>query len=299
MKKPVLGAIVAGVMLATMRAVFSFGDFEGEKASDVNTDCKMRVEDGPCYERTPRLLTGFESRGREAPLLWSYPGSGNSYLRLLVEQSTGLLTGSMYHKDEIMKEVFKGETHCDNTVIGIKSHKKVPKRCQAVEGTGRVALLVRHPMRTFFAEYSRKISTAKNRHIDGIDRDKFNMTNFTVVVKKMASEWVTQIPVRLATPRGATYHILRFEDLTHPKRGPPSLRSLLAFLDVCASLPSVKCAYKHSNNPAIRRSPTPNQVTLEEVLTDDLLDELWRVVAPVAVQYNYTKENWRKRKREG
>ena len=52
-------------------------------------------------------------------LLYSFPGSGNTWCRLLIEWSTGVYTGSMYD-DESLTSVLPGETRCDQFVSVIK-----------------------------------------------------------------------------------------------------------------------------------------------------------------------------------
>eukprot|EP00755_Sulcionema_specki_P030092 Sspe_Gene.93578::Locus_66178_Transcript_1_1_Confidence_1.000_Length_417::g.93578::m.93578 len=93
----------------------------------------------PCGTPPPtRFVSGNASA---PPLLWSFPGSGNSWLRLLVERATGVYTGSVYHKDQSMRAVFRGEDFCNSSVIAIKAHHKIPFRCRAAAKATRAVLL--------------------------------------------------------------------------------------------------------------------------------------------------------------
>ena len=54
-------------------------------------------------------------------LLVSYPGSGNTWLRHLIETGTRVYTGSIYKDPALFKE-FRAENVADTSVIAIKDH---------------------------------------------------------------------------------------------------------------------------------------------------------------------------------
>ena len=54
--------------------------------------------------------------------LLSIPGSGNTWLRYLIQSATGLITGSVYGDDSLYKNGFPGEIINDGTAIVVKSH---------------------------------------------------------------------------------------------------------------------------------------------------------------------------------
>lgn len=88
-------------------------------------------------------------RRRERILLLSYPRCGNSHLRTLLEQQTGIVTGSDSRTNRplassLMQCGFKGEGIVDSSVWIVKSH--FPERMGYVQCKGdRVLLLVRNP----------------------------------------------------------------------------------------------------------------------------------------------------------
>eukprot|EP01062_Namystynia_karyoxenos_P030940 TRINITY_DN23004_c0_g1_i1.p1 TRINITY_DN23004_c0_g1~~TRINITY_DN23004_c0_g1_i1.p1 ORF type:complete len:1051 (+),score=335.27 TRINITY_DN23004_c0_g1_i1:92-3244(+) len=55
------------------------------------------------------------------PIFWSFPGSGNTWIRFLIEQSTGVYTGSVYQDLDIIK-LMPGEMRCDKSVVAVKGH---------------------------------------------------------------------------------------------------------------------------------------------------------------------------------
>lgn len=62
----------------------------------------------------------FSLRGTP-PLLWTVPGAGNTWVRNVLEQSTGLPTGSVCN-DRALSTIFSGEGRCDTSVLCVKAH---------------------------------------------------------------------------------------------------------------------------------------------------------------------------------
>ena len=104
----------------------------------------------------------------------SFMGAGNTWLRFLIEKSTGFHTGSCYRDGDLYEGGFKGEFEFTDTgdfskLIGVKSHNsdwldsekdlfrliqdsaehKKPSKC---------VILIRNPFHAFIAEFKRKIS---------------------------------------------------------------------------------------------------------------------------------------------
>eukprot|EP00755_Sulcionema_specki_P020617 Sspe_Gene.72395::Locus_43198_Transcript_1_1_Confidence_1.000_Length_3165::g.72395::m.72395 len=57
----------------------------------------------------------------DPPIFWSFPGSGNTWIRFLIEQATGIYTGSVYRDLDIIK-IMPGELRCDRSVVAVKGH---------------------------------------------------------------------------------------------------------------------------------------------------------------------------------
>ena len=54
--------------------------------------------------------------------LASKPGSGNTWVRHLLQLATGIQTGSIFHEMRLKRNGFPGEGITDGTVIAIKTH---------------------------------------------------------------------------------------------------------------------------------------------------------------------------------
>lgn len=94
--------------------------------------------------------------------LVSYPGSGNTWLRHLIELTTGVFTGSVYSDKVLHKGGFLGElqNHTEGTTLLVKTHKlkTIPK----IKGNGAI-LLIRNPFKAFVAEFKRIESRGGSR----------------------------------------------------------------------------------------------------------------------------------------
>ena len=54
--------------------------------------------------------------------LASKPGSGNTWVRHLIQLATGIQTGSIYHELRLQRNGFPGEGISNGSVVAIKSH---------------------------------------------------------------------------------------------------------------------------------------------------------------------------------
>ena len=67
------------------------------------------------------------------PLLYSFPGSGNTWVRLLIDWSTGVYSGSFYY-DKSLLSILPGEIKCDRSVSVIKVHPTLQSYKQLLNG---------------------------------------------------------------------------------------------------------------------------------------------------------------------
>lgn len=79
----------------------------------------------PSETRCSQVQFGSENQFPMTSLS-SYPGSGNTWVRYLIEEYTGYYTGSIYSDMNLFKGGFKGEMEDwkDGKTIVIKAHSK-------------------------------------------------------------------------------------------------------------------------------------------------------------------------------
>lgn len=97
-------------------------------------------------------------------LLFSCEGSGNTWVRALIEEATGIWTGSMYFVDPGLFALgYRGESVRDYSVVAVKSHiRKAPSivRGKGVAGFEKVLHIIRNPFSSLVAERKRLVGAA-------------------------------------------------------------------------------------------------------------------------------------------
>ncbi|XP_053950898.1 WSCD family member CG9164 [Anastrepha ludens] len=117
--------------------------------------------------------------------LASFPGSGNTWLRYLLQQATGILTGSVYKDYGLLKTGFPAENIRNNSVLLVKTHEFGPN---AWEPFTKAILLVRDPEKAILAEFNRQ----SGGHIGFASPDRYKRTRgkyWTQFVLKSLKMW--------------------------------------------------------------------------------------------------------------
>ena len=125
------------------------------------------------------FLNQQQRRRHLPPLLWTFPGAGNTWIRGLLDFSTGVYSGSIYG-DPSLLPLLPGEGRCDRSVVAIKAHPQhidsfdfIPAssghfrlnltrkpqyaKCAPYRFSGAIAV-VRDPYRAIWAEYKRHVN---------------------------------------------------------------------------------------------------------------------------------------------
>ncbi|CAH1780844.1 unnamed protein product [Owenia fusiformis] len=94
----------------------------------------------------------FSKRLLPVTALYSIPGSGNTWLRHLIQQITGIYTGSVYNDTDLLQNGFPGEGEKSGKVVVVKTHRvnKLDKGKYK-----RVIILLRNPFEAYLAELKR------------------------------------------------------------------------------------------------------------------------------------------------
>lgn len=127
-----------------------------------------------------RRFLNRQQRAHHLPaLLWTFPGAGNTWLRMLLDYSTGVYSGSIYG-DPSLLPLLPGEGRCDRSVVAVKAHPQhidsfdfVPAhggvlrlnssrkpqytKCAPLRFRGAI-VVVRDPYRAIWAEYKRYVN---------------------------------------------------------------------------------------------------------------------------------------------
>nr|XP_054754110.1 WSC domain-containing protein 1-like [Lytechinus pictus] len=112
--------------------------------------------------------------------LASYPGSGNTWMRHLIETSTGYASGNSKPSYILVGAGFKGERvpHFAGRTLTIKTHTFHPRMDSSI-------LLVRNPYRAMVAEFNRQKAGKTGHAEDNI----FRTEDWRRYVKKQSQTW--------------------------------------------------------------------------------------------------------------
>jgi len=206
-----------------------------------------------CPNTTRKLRDGEH---KEIVMLASYPGSGNTWTRHLLEISTGLMTGGMYCDSELSK-TFKGECDSDHpsAFVAYKTHypyfgrfnfqgffsddipfeKQIPK----------AIVVVRDPIDALVSEFKRTVS---QKHTVEIPFDIFSQPRWNNYVQQFSHQWVAFHSYWLEKFEGEILYVL-FEDLRdHTHR---EIQRMLHFLG--RDLTHANCHYSDSEGKFKRK----------------------------------------------
>ena len=92
--------------------------------------------------------------------LSSFPGSGNSWVRQLLESATGIYTGSVYCDPAYVQVGMIGENINTNNVLAVKIHGS-PSKVKEVIHNDKAIYIVRNPFGAILSENNR--NTARSR----------------------------------------------------------------------------------------------------------------------------------------
>ena len=187
-------------------------NFKGVKSDPVNKfDFGTEKESQPviswCPGREPAFRPLNVSNASKVGLI-SNPGSGNTWVRHLLQQSTGILTGSVYSDGELRRNGFSGESVRDERVLAVKCHEFHE------DWFDKIILIVRHPKHSIVSEFNRAAGRGNKRHTAKVTYDKFFSAKWPKFVADQAKRW----------------EYVNREYLTSEKFSPPN-RSLIVFYD--------------------------------------------------------------------
>jgi hypothetical protein len=132
------------------------------------------------------------------PVLYTVPGSGNTFVRQIIAHVMGVQTGSVYNDLSLAKEL-TGELECHDGMSAIKAHPQhfrfeslfVKTSGKCLEGGiskfTSALIVLREPSRAMWSEYHRKLTEGKqhgvkahhaSEHVEHIYKSEFSPSEF-------------------------------------------------------------------------------------------------------------------------
>lgn len=150
----------------------------------------------------------IDGRERDPVALTSLPGSGNTWVRQILETITGICTGAIYCDVSLRSSGFTGESVREGSVLVVKTHENYPSWTGSAEISykltkksqekfGSAVFLIRNPLNALVAEWNRKVAnnftirtTNLNSHTEKAGKEWFgDNPTWNEFVMNQASRW--------------------------------------------------------------------------------------------------------------
>ncbi|KAM0747236.1 UAA-domain-containing protein [Meredithblackwellia eburnea MCA 4105] len=225
----------------------------------------------------------------------SYPRSGNSYLRSLIERATGYQTSSIYC-DKGLRRTFLGE--CDHkTTFFVKTHfpalpKKMPgNSADYYKRFDQTVHLVRNPLDSvaswWHLDNSPRTAEGFQDHENRIDVKQFGPEH-RLEMLDLARRWRDHAIYWQQAP--ILTHTLRYEDLRSTPI--PKMMSLLSFLLPSADLPSLTdlaCMVEDDTSHEAYTSRKNSDFSTWDIWAPDLRMEILELVRRPFCAFGYDR----------
>lgn len=244
---------------------------------------------------------------RLPPMLYTFPGSGNTWARLLIEYGTGIYTGSVYN-DKSLKEPLPGEFTCDWTVSVVKAHPHThaiepllgiggrfnsdKNKCRrgGVNKFERAILLIRNPFDSIWSEYQRRLTQS---HTDGVHRNGFDWTRWQANAATLSHLYYEMNNRHYATifKKLSKNNILvvKYEDLYNKTTRIETLDKMIRFLKIRPPKDRLECAFLLSKSKkALRNIDTNKYMTKDLAYIQNISCRMWSLFGNFATKYGYT-----------
>lgn len=245
-------------------------------------DFSVRFISSSKTARCPR--TNFTATDPSCPRTWllSFPGSGNTWTRHILQQLTGYPTGSIYKDGNLRNNGFPFENKTEG-VIAIKAHSLfgiLQKKNMKIDQTkDRVLLVIRNPYYSYMAEYKRGRLQLKHKGNTFIDT---STDLWHAYIEKVVPKW--SMVIRSFLKLKCDKLIVFYEDLQSEL-----LRQLVRMANFIRT-PTIKefafCCTLYQSEGDYRRAPS-NQ-TAEDVYTEDKKKKINSMLLDLAHDFQKT-----------
>ena len=264
---------------------------------------QSRLSRAECSAKYGSLRFFSEKERRPPPMLYTFPGSGNTWGRLLIEYATGVYSGSVYN-DKSLLEVLPGEFTCNFQVSVIKVHPHTHPGIELVDGTfnsdehkcmrsnlrkfERALLLVRDPFDSIWSEYQRRFT---QNHVLGIKNSTYDWYRWTANAANLATGyfemWAHHYAAIERRLRQNDILFIRYEDLKSRDKRVETLRKITDFLHVKASDERLECAFIQAENPQAHRRIDVSAMTKDVAYTRPITCRMWALFGRFALRVGY------------
>ena len=214
--------------------------------------------------------------------LASFPGSGNTWVRFLLEQSTGFYTGSVYFDRQLWSYGFQ-ELVFNSSVIAIKTHEShgtINKYFTKSVDYNKCILVLRDPKLTLVAEINRFFT---NDHMKILPPHKWKSDKVQQKMLELIYSWKSFLLSWLRFSRPLL--IVQFEKLVADYK--TELKRILDFLELDFNPQGLQCL-GNNRTGYLKRFDKSEPYFSPEVLL--LIKHVYAVTKPLFDRQNITFE---------
>ncbi|XP_071789463.1 sialate:O-sulfotransferase 2-like [Asterias amurensis] len=195
----------------------------------------------------------------------SFPGSGNTWVRYLIERATGIYTGSFYNDGVLFKQGFMGEREkwTKGNTIGVKTHRFDEKHVRQFEAA---VLIIRNPYKAIISEHNRKFGG----HVGFAPEAQYTKgTEWTAFVTGKSRTWANTAVNFIQYSKRV--HVVYYEDLQTNLYD--NLKRIVKFLKVPVDEERLLCVlssplgkFKRSGKPKLPSTFDPYTEEMKEMV---------------------------------
>jgi hypothetical protein len=258
-----------------------------------------------------------ESQKHLPPLLFTFPGSGNTWCRLLIEYGSGIYTGSVYNDDKLLTAL-PGEFTCNWQVSAVKAHPHTHRASDLLSGHylsdndkcrkgniqrfERFVLLIRDPFDSIWSEFQRRVSQS---HVAGIPKDSFSWHRWQANAMNLAHAyfdmWKLDHEVIERQLPSSSYLYVKYEDLKDKGNRHQALEKIVSFLRLPSTssmsskflMKRLECAFLLADNRqyAHRTIDKSTFMTKDLAYLEEIVCRMWALFGVYASKYGYSPFN--------
>ncbi|XP_069338200.1 sialate:O-sulfotransferase 1 [Eulemur rufifrons] len=249
-------------------------DPEVQRLADYCEVYQTPVQDTRCTDR--RFLP---NKSKVFVALSSFPGAGNTWARHLIEHATGFYTGSYYFDGTLYNKGFKGEKDHwrSRRTICVKTHESGRREIEMFDSA---ILLIRNPYRSLVAEFNRKCAG----HLGYAADRNWKSKEWPDFVNSYSSWWSSHVLDWLKY--GKRLLVVHYEELRRSLV--PTLRQMVAFLNVSVSEERLLCVENNKEGSFRRRGRRPHDPEPFTPEMKDLINGYIRTVDKALRDHNWT-----------
>jgi hypothetical protein len=264
--------------------------------------CKM-IKNHMSY-LTPRQST------QPPAVLYSFPGAGSIFTRLLIEYSFGIYSSTL-HRDPSLSTTFPADGVCNASVSVLEAFNSVPLK-SLISGDGfigenqkckkfinkitRMILLIRDPYEAIWAEFQHRVTKSFTTSVPKAD---FSQDRWNTLVSRLTYSYLELVTVQYREAEKLlpdTIHYVKYEDFWNDNQKFVTLRKLARFLSLPPSVPGIEvvkrlsCAFALAKKAyaSIEIQVNPDKhITKDSVYTKNMVCSMWKVFGNSTMKYGY------------